>query len=130
MENKEEKTKNGINKTAILVAAILGLSILGYGYMNISYKNKVFQAEQVEKQAEEAEKQAEREKEAKGKAYNQLMRDACLKDSEASYQENWKSNCEARGLNEDCSLPSDLAENLGNNRDKQRDECFKKYPVE
>ena len=51
-EEKKEKQKGGINKTAVLVALILGLSIVGYGYMNISHKNKVFEAEQAEKQEE------------------------------------------------------------------------------
>lgn len=133
-EGKSEKANSRINKTAVLVAVILGLAILGYGYMNISYKNKVFEAEQAYKnkvlEAEQAEKQAEKAKEAQEKGVNQLLLDACLQDTETNYTKNWKSNCEARRLKEDCSLPADLAESLENNRSKFRDECFKKYPVE
>lgn len=130
--NKEEsrKQKNGINKTAILVALILGLSVIGYGYMNISYKNKIFEAEQAEKARERLAEEAEKTKQEKEEELNRLMREACFTTAEATYKENWKSNCEARGLKEDCLLPPNLADRLDDSRDGSREECFKKYPVE
>lgn len=120
-ENKKEQ-KNGINRTAILIALILGLSLVGYGYINISYKNRVFEAEQEEKSSEQI-------REANEESRNRRMLEACLADAGVSYTAYWNSNCKAQGLKEDCTLLSDLARDVGDYRDNLKEECFKKYPI-
>lgn len=132
-----EKPKDGINKTAVLVALILGLSVVGYGYLNISYKNKVFEAEQVEKKQkrldENAEKEAakvEAEERAKEEALKRNLLDVCLSAADEGYTEVWNKACKERGLAEECSLPISLAESIDDTHNSQKDDCFRKYPVD
>jgi len=129
-EKETKKQKSGINKTAILVALILGLSVVGYGYLNISHKNKVFEAEQVEKEQERLAEEAEKTKQEQDKAYNDLMLAACLRDADTSYHEGWNSECEAKGLKDDCLLPASNVDRWDDRKAKAREECFKKYPIE
>lgn len=134
MEVEENKPKNGINKTAVLgvalVALILGLSIVGYGYMNISYKNKVFEAEQAEKSRERLAEETEKEKQEEEKKLNKLLLETCLSNTTKNYSEVWNGACKERGLPEECELPGPTAEYVDKSHETQRDECFKKYPVE
>lgn len=141
MEEKQEKQKNSVQKTAVLVALILGLSIVIYGYMSISHKNKVFEAEQAEKeralgvgQAEKeralkTEQATEAEQERKNKL-NEAIRDICYKEIQKQYKSTWNLNCKNRGLKESCSLPLALAERLKDNMEKDIDNCLKRYLVE
>lgn len=125
MEVKEEtkKSKDGINKTAILVALILGLSIVGYGYLNISYKNKVFETEQEAEQEKKLSEELE-------KISRKRLLEACLEAAYDVYVGTWAETCEKQGKEEDCTLFGDALKIMEERHNTGREECFKKYPVE
>lgn len=129
-EEKMEKPKNGINKTAISVALILGLSIVGYGYTNISYKNKVFEAEQAEKARERFAEEAEKEKQEKEKKLNKLSLEICLASAFDNYSKSWDDACDKEGKDEGCTLYGNVPKVLEERHERGREECFKKYPVD
>ena len=160
MKAKEEikKPKSGINKTAVLVALILGLSVVGYGYLNISYKNKVFEAEQAgraeaKREKEEAEQALSTCLAGAEESYSNYWRRVCKSQglltskctslNEMTFDEYAEQNnipqdkrLEAIGdfyKEKDecsCSLPLDNADRINKSLQDDKDECFKKYPVE
>ena len=119
-----------INKTYVIVAIIIGLAIVFSTYLNISYKNKVFEAEQEEKRQERLKEEQAEQEEEKEEELNKLMLETCLSDAYDIYSEEWASACEKRGEKEDCTLYGNIPKVMEERWIRNREECFKKYPVE
>jgi len=100
-----------MKKVIIITALIIGLSILGYGLMNYSYKIKVLNQDRLEK------------------INNGVMCEDCIDSAHKGYLSNWSSECIARGLKSDCSLPKWNAERLDELKERNIDNCIKVYPA-
>lgn len=111
--------KTEINKTHIIVATIIGFSIIVATYLNISYKNKVFEAEQKEKLEQEQKSRL-----------NKLQLDTCLSDAYDTMSRDWNSACEKQGREKDCTLYGNVPKVIEERWIRNREECFKRYPVE
>lgn len=103
-----------INKTYIWVAIIIGAAIIGYGMLNFISKEN------------------ERNNQATQARANEYLRqtqiDKCFADAEIAYTDNWNSGCKARGLEDQCTLPSNQAENIEGVRKTRKEDCLKRYP--
>lgn len=107
---------------AIIISVILGVSVLGYGYLDYRYKREV-----LEQQIREAE-QAKTEKEIKEQAEDvsntakQIQLQACLDDVSERMSEAFKDTTTNLTV-EEIKIVLDFIQ-------KQKDECFRKYPQE
>jgi hypothetical protein len=53
--------------------------------------------------------------------------DECISLAEENYSLEWDSQCRAKELGDDCSLPSNLAVNLSEDLRASRGECIQRY---
>lgn len=79
--------------------------------------------EQLEKQLEEDRRERERVRERR-----EYLLEQCLEQAYDVYITGWNRDCEDRGLEKECGLPSNLAERWDELHQEDRDDCFKKYP--
>lgn len=71
--------------------------------------------------------QLTKEQEEKAEA-ERLLLNTCFDDAETAYSAHVKSECRARSLEEDCFLPSKLAESLYVGLKDARIDCIDRYP--
>lgn len=57
------------------------------------------------------------------------LRNECVSGLESTYTQDWNNTCSNLGLSENCSLPSDYAENLDKRLQKLKDDCYKQYQL-
>lgn len=59
--------------------------------------------------------------------YRESQLDDCLQYTHASYKKSWEFQCKQDKKGEDCSLPRILAESIEKDRERQANECFRRY---
>jgi len=59
--------------------------------------------------------------------YREDQLDKCLVHAHMNYKANWESQCKQGKDGAECSLPRLIADSLEKGREKQVDECFKRY---
>ncbi len=88
--------------------------------------------EQLAKEVKEQEAKEQAERQARLNAINSrlstLNLELCLDDAVVAYHANFKNECKARNLEENCSLPLQIAESLAGVEKDAKSDCFKKYP--
>lgn len=95
----------------IIIALIFAGTYITVENQKLDYKEKIRQ-EKI-KEAEE----------------NETLRNACLNSASDDYDWWWNKECKRRGLKNDCSLPTYIADDFSKSYKNLKDECFKKYPV-
>ena len=95
----------------IIIALIFATAYIFIERQKLDYKEKIRQ----EKIREAEEKES--------------LRNACLNNANDDYSWLWNNACKKRGLNNDCDLPSYIADDFNKSYKNLKDECFKKYPV-
>ena len=97
------------NMTMIIIALIIAFAYIQVEQNKINYKEKIRQEEQqvVNEQREELE--------------------ACIDRVEESYYDTWESNCKAKGLKNNCSLPLSLANSLEKDRENAKKTCMDRF---
>ncbi len=55
--------------------------------------------------------------------------DLCLAQADFNYYSCWETQCSMLGKNGDCSLPAYLGDLCREEKHKDKDYCFKKFPV-
>jgi hypothetical protein len=118
-------------KNSIIIAiAVVAFSVFYYFVIFLPAEQKAFREQQLKI---EAEKQVQyevaetRKREQQRTARYALL--ACFDRAVETYSMDWKSNCKSRGLPDNCTLPLNLADSLGKDRDRRKDDCFRLYPV-
>jgi hypothetical protein len=53
--------------------------------------------------------------------------DDCLEFTHESYKNNWAFQCKQGKQDPECSLPRMVAEGIEKDRDRQANECFRRY---
>jgi len=53
--------------------------------------------------------------------------DTCLEHASVSYKKSWEFQCKQQKKDGDCSLPRILADSVEKDREKQADECFRRF---
>lgn len=102
--------KNAIAASFIVVA----LSVAYYFVVFLPQKDR----EQLKIQAEQQDKSRT----------NKILLNSCLDLARQQEQKFWASECEAKGLKDDCLLPQYNANRADSYEKELKDECFKKYP--
>lgn len=62
------------------------------------------------------------------KTWQEAKLQDCL--TQAHKVDLWNKQCKARGLKEDCSLPSSIVTRVWEYQSKLRNDCFKQYPLD
>lgn len=81
--------------------------------------------EQLEKQLEEDRRERERVRERR-----EYLLEQCLEQAYDVYITGWNRDCEERGLEKECGLPTNLAERWDKIHREMKEDCFKKYPID
>ena len=128
---------SGISKAISFSVLLIGIAIFYYYVIFLPKQEQAkleFQKQQEQQridaqkqnqQAEASEAQFDARLEAQ---FNRTMLQECLDGAETNYTVTWKFECKMRGLKSDCSLPTDVANSINDNRKKAKDSCFKSYP--
>lgn len=131
IEKSDKKIKgNKIIKVAIIVGvAIITLSIAYYCVIFLPQKeqNKL-NFEREKWQAEQDGKKKAAEDAAQNATSNRLLLNLCLTSADETYSAQWEKECESRKLGKDCSLPTQIANDVGDYRKELKDDCYKNYP--
>jgi hypothetical protein len=107
-----------MNKTVVIsITAVVVSIILGGSYYLVQKNN-----EKLERDKGTASLLAEQ---AKIK-YREEKLDKCLADAEDNYRENWDRNVKTSGST-DGTLPSDMATDINNHRESEKEDCFSRY---
>lgn len=109
------------NWSTLLLSVAALIVALSIGYYFVIF---LPQKEQEKIQQEKQKNTAMEEK----KTNEKLLLNYCLEDAEKSYNYNWNKTCSTQRLEDECNLPSNMADSIDNYRKQQKDECFKKYP--
>lgn len=134
---KEEKKKEPNYKLIIIIISTI-IVVLGLGtYFFIGWKSYQLRKEQLKidqiKQQNELDKQkqeeADKKKEEADKERNKTLLDICLRVAGESYSSFWNSECAILGLGDDCKLPTWNANRVDEQEEKDRAECYKRYPI-
>lgn len=136
---------------------IIALSVAYYFVIFVPHKeNKILEQQKIAQQLKEQKEEEEEKQEEEEKKNKATMLNICLSLAQDNYNAVWASNCKSNaskistGLascresslsdsdcrsiwgspnaKPDCSLPLDLAKSIEDSLNKQKDECFKKYP--
>jgi hypothetical protein len=59
--------------------------------------------------------------------YRESQLDDCLVYTHANYKKSWGSQCKQGKQDSECSLPRLVADSLERDRERQVNECFKRY---
>jgi hypothetical protein len=110
MKNKKQANINLLGIAGLIIA----LSIGYYFVIYIPQKDRL---------KEESAKQLQQQVEA-----NRVLLNNCLISAEVRGSNFWDSECEGKGLKEDCRLPTYNADRVDNHIKDDKNECFKKYP--
>jgi len=60
---------------------------------------------------------------------NKKALDYCLAEADFNYYSCWRTQCNMLGKEGDCTLPAYLGDLCREERHKDKDYCFKKFPV-
>ena len=104
---------------AIIISLIIGASILGYGYLDYRYKKEALEQKVRSEGQTKIERESKEEKEERLDTMKQLLLQNCLDEASERFGNavKDKKNISYEGLR----IVIDLFQ-------KQKDECFKKYP--
>jgi hypothetical protein len=107
---EEQKRKIEIKYiVAIIISAIIGASILGYGYLDYRYKKETLE------QKMKADEQARLDREAE-----QVLLQGCLDEIKERF---------GNAVEDKNNVPYEEAKMMLGLYQKERDECFRKYPL-
>lgn len=96
--------KNDQMKSVLIVSLIIGASILGYGYMNNKYKTETL--------------------EKRGGKYEK-----CVKEAEDNLTTVWNKHCKSLGESDKCGLPSSVAKEYYDRKQKTINNCIRLYSI-
>lgn len=123
------KKKSNKNKVLIIITIIcLTLIVIVGFYMLFRYYAESDQREKEYKnklELDKIERKAEIDRQKEETRQNNI--DQCTNEAWTSYTNQWNSSCKAKGLKDDCSLPSDLAESYESYRIKSIQNCIDRY---
>lgn len=109
----DNKTYIGL---ALIVASTVSLFFISQDQMRINKEER-------EKTKIEEQRQYEKQKEDQKEAKITL----CTIQADIDYSNHWIKECEAKGLDADCSLPFKNIEIMQETRKQAKDYCFKLY---
>ena len=113
----------------VLVFSVLLVAFsLAYYYVYFLPQLEIKQIELERQKQEQLEKQLEEDR--KERERNRYLLEQCLEKAYETYRYNWDKSCEKRGLKEKCSLPPGLAEKWDKYYKENKEDCFKKYPLD
>ncbi len=118
MENQPSKIDKAVKISIIVGTLIVALSIAYYLVIFLPKKAEMALEQRAQEQQAEADEVV---------ASRNALND-CLGAVEAYYAENWERNCRSQDLGEECSLPKQTAERLNDDKKREQDNCFKKFP--
>lgn len=114
----------------IVIALIVGLSLIGYALITRQTKldtlNKEIEQERINKLNEETQ-------ETEKNAAKEIQLSRCLVEADDNYWETWKINCSSDikkdkdGEITSCSIPSHVAAELRDEKQKEKDRCADIY---
>jgi len=112
------------------VWAIIGAAfILGFFYYQTQrLKQESIEAQQrLEIQAENDKLEKQKKEEKATETVKQIQIDACMREAYDEYIFNWNRGCKSKGLKDDCSLPSAMANGIEDGRKDDEGYCLTRY---
>jgi len=107
---------------AIIISIILGASILGYGYIDYKYKKEALEQKIVSDEQEKLEREIKEEREKRSAIVRQAQLQNCLDEVSNRFGDAINNMKDTENISyEGVKIIFDLFQ-------KQRDECFRKYP--
>jgi len=107
---------------AIIISIILGASILGYGYIDYKYKKEALEQKIVSDEQEKLEREIKEEREKRSAIVRQAQLQNCLDEVSNRFGNAINNMKDTENISyEGVKIIFDLFQ-------KQRDECFRKYP--
>jgi len=106
---------------AIIISIILGASILGYGYLDYRYKKEALEQQIRATEQEKIERDSKEQAENRSNTAKQIQLQACLDDVSQRMSKAFEDSKTKNVSAEEAKIIIDLVQ-------KQKDECFKKYP--
>jgi len=104
---------------AIIISIILGASILGYGYLDYKYKQEALEQKIRSEEQAKLEREAKEEAEQRLGTVKQVQLQNCLDEVSERF---------GNALKDKKNVPYEEAKIVIELFQKQKDECFKKYP--
>ena len=106
---------------AIIISVILGASVLGYGYLDYRYKKDALEQQVKMTEQVRVEKENKERSESNSNSAKQIQLEACLDEVNQRISKVFEDSKYKNISTEGAKIIVDLVQ-------KQKDECFKKYP--